>query len=313
MKVLITGGAGFIGSTVTDRLLEEGHNVTVIDNFATGRRENISSHHNLRVIEGNISDMNLVSKTFRDFSPDAVLHAAASYKDPDNWNEDVSTNICGTVNITRVMAELKIKRLVYLQTSLCYGLHPLQNPISLGHPLFSGKSNGGSSYAISKTAGEQYIELSGLEFVSLRLANVYGPRNLSGPLPTFFRKISENKTCTVVDTRRDFIFISDVVDVIVKALEGKGKGYYHVSTGIDHSIKDLFDLAIKKLNMPEVKVEHKKMGPDDVKTILLDPSKTKTDFNWESKINLEAGVLLSVEWYKKNSLPVTYTHLKNIN
>ncbi len=104
-----------------------------------------------------------------------------------------------------------------------------------------------------------------------------------------------------------------MADVVVKAIEGKGKGYYHVSTGMDHSIKELFDLTIKMLNTPDAKVEHKKMGPDDVKTILLDPSKTKTDFNWESKINFEDGIRLSIEWYKKYSLPVTYTHLKNIN
>lgn len=314
MNVLITGGAGFIGSTVTDRLLEKGYRVTVIDNFATGRKENLTPREGLEIAEGNISDMAFLTKSFKKFSPEIVLHAAASYKNPDNWNEDIATNIQGTVNVTRLSQEMNVRRFIYLQTSLCYGLQPLQNPITLTHPFYSGKFSGGSSYAISKTGGEQYIELSGINFISLRLANVYGPRNLSGPLPTFFRKITEKKTCTIVDTRRDFIYIDDVVAVIVKAIEGRGaKGYYHVSTGRDHSIKELYELTLNSLNVRYQPAEHQNMGPDDVKTILLDPSKTKTDFDWAPAITLEEGVKRSIEWYKKNPLPITYTHLKNIS
>ena len=95
-----------------------------------------------------------------------------------------------------------------------YGINPIKTSISLTHPLFGGMFSGVSSYAISKTSGEQYLELSGQKFISLRLANVYGPRNLSGPLPAFFYRLSNNLICNIVDSRRDFIFIDDVVDVM---------------------------------------------------------------------------------------------------
>jgi len=311
MKVLITGGAGFIGSSVCDYLLKLGHYVLIIDNYQTGKKENNIPHPNLSIIEGTIADGSLIKKTFTEFLPDIVLHAAASYKDPNNWEEDMATNISGTINVIKASKATKVRRVIYLQTSLCYGLHPKENPISLDHPLFSG----GSSYAISKTTGELYLELIKQEFISFRLANVYGPRNLSGPLPTFFHRLSHNLACTVVNTRRDFVFIDDVVNVIAKAISGVGSpGYYHVATGKDHAIKEVFDLAIKYAGI-EIKSEviEKEIENDDVTTILLDPSKTQLDFDWNAAIELEEGVKRSIAWYKKNSPSQTYTHLKNIN
>lgn len=207
MKILITGGGGFIGSHLADRLLLEGHKVLVIDNFSTGRRDNLRPHENLVLVEDSIANKDIITALFTDYKPELVIHAAASYKDPDNWLEDVSTNIVGTVNIVKASVESKINRLIYFQTSLCYGLRPLEQPITLNHPLFSGGYSAGSSYAISKTSGEQYIELSGLDFLSFRLANAYGPRNLSGPIPVFYSRLTQGKKCFVVQTRRDFIYI----------------------------------------------------------------------------------------------------------
>ena len=99
MKVLITGGAGFIGSHLADRLVARGDEVLVIDNYATGRRDNLASHRLLTVVEGTIVDTRLVDKAFEEFQPDMVVHAAASYKDPDNWTEDALTNVVGTANV----------------------------------------------------------------------------------------------------------------------------------------------------------------------------------------------------------------------
>ena len=114
-----------------------------------------------------------------------------------------------------------VQRLIYFQTALCYGLQPLEQPITLQHPV----QPAGNSYAISKTAGEQYIEMSGLDYISFRLANAYGPRNLSGPLPTFYHRLTTNKPCYVMDTRRDFIFVDDLIAVVLMALMGEaGKG-----------------------------------------------------------------------------------------
>ena len=189
-KILITGGAGFVGSHLADRLLQKGDTVLVIDNYATGRRDNLTPNPNLTIIEGSISDSKLVNETFDQFQPDYVVHAAASYKDPNNWEEDALTNAAGTAIIVQASERLNIKRLIYFQTALCYGLHPVEQPITLNHPI----NPSGSSYAISKTAGEHFIFLSSLDFVSFRLANAYGPRNMSGPLPTFYSRLTSGKT-----------------------------------------------------------------------------------------------------------------------
>jgi len=310
VRVLITGGAGFVGSNLADRLLARGDTITVIDNFETARRDNLTSNRNLTLIEGSIADKNVVDHAFTEHRPEVVVHAAASYKDPDNWYGDAMTNVVGTVNVVRASERLKVGRLIYLQTALGYGLHPIEQPITLNHPL----NPGGSSYAISKTAGEEYIFLSSLDYVSFRLANAYGPRNLSGPLPTFYQRLTTNKSVFVMDTRRDFIYVSDLVDVISLAVEGRGRrGPYHVSSGSDYSIKELFDNAVKALGIKLDKdVEVRPRNPDDVATILLDPSKTEEDFDWQITTPLEVGVAATIDYYKTHGIEQTFTHLKPV-
>jgi UDP-glucose 4-epimerase len=309
MKVLITGGAGFIGSHLADRLIAQGHDVYVIDNYATGRRDNLTPHNRLRVIEGTIADKPFVERIFDECRPDQVVHAAASYKDPDNWSEDGLTNCVGTAHVVQAAKRLNVQRLIYFQTALCYGLKPLEQPITLNHPIRAE----GSSYAISKTAGEHYVMLSGLDWISFRLANAYGPRNLSGPLPTFFHRLTTNKPCFVMDTRRDFVFIDDLIEAVLMALQGKGqKGVYHISSGSDFAIKDLFNATIQALGVKLDKaVEVRPRNPDDVFTILLDPSKTISDFSgWNVRTSLEKGVAAAIEWYKRFGITQTFTHLK---
>ncbi len=307
MKVLITGGGGFIGSHLADRLLAQGHDVLSIDNFETGRRDNLGEHEHLTKIEDSIADPEAVRKAFDFIKPDVVAHAAASYKDPDAWVEDTRTNALGTVNVVEAAKEAGVERLVYFQTALCYGTRPIEQPITLQHPI-----RPDSSYAISKTAGEQYIEMSGIPFVSLRLANVYGPRNLSGPPPTFFSRLSEGKPCFVVDTRRDFVYVDDLLEVVQAALEGTGDGYYHVSSGSDYSIKEMFEAVVEAMGIElEDEVEVRPRPEDDAPSILLDPSRTEKDFSWKAKVALSEGVKNAVEWYRENGVGATYTHLKS--
>jgi len=311
MKVLITGGAGFIGSHLADRLLMRGDDVLVIDNYATGRHDNLSAQSNLTVVDDTIADKKLVNRLFEDFRPELVVHAAASYKDPHNWSEDARTNVVGTANVVRAAEHCQVKRLIYFQTALCYGLHPQEQPITLNHPI----RPEGSSYAISKTAGEHYVQLSNLDYISFRLANAYGPRNVSGPPPTFFQRLTTGKPFFIMDTRRDFIYVQDLVDVVMKALDGQGKrGVYHISSGTDYAIKDLFDATVKALGITLDKdAEVRPRNEDDVYTILLDPSKTNKDFDWKITTPLEDGIKEAIEWYKSHGLTETYTHLKGTN
>jgi UDP-glucose 4-epimerase len=307
-NVLITGGAGFIGSHLTDRLLERGDDVLVIDNFSTARRDTLPSHDNLTLVEDTIADAELVQRVFSEFGPEIVVHAAASYKDPEAWTEDSRTNAVGTANVVRASQAAGVSRFVYFQTALCYGLHPQEQPITLSHPL----DPQDSSYAISKTAGEWYVRLSDLNWISFRLANVYGPQNLSGPLPTFFQRLSSGKPVFVMDTRRDFVFVEDLVDVAMKAIDGGGSsGAYHVSSGSDVSIKELFDATVGAMGIElEDEVEVRPRNPDDAPSILLDPSKTERDFEWAARTPLVDGVAKAVDYYREYGVEETFTHLK---
>jgi UDP-glucose 4-epimerase len=306
-RTLITGGAGFIGSHLAERLLGRGDQVLVVDNYATARRDSLPAHPKLRVVEGSIAEPDLVERTWADFRPEVVVHAAASYKDPSNWAEDSRTNALGTALVVQASQRHQVRRFVYFQTALCYGLHPLEQPITLQHPLRPEES----SYAISKTAGEHYVRLSGLDYISFRLANMYGPRNLSGPLPSFYQRLTSGKACFVMDTRRDFLFIEDMLAVVVQAVDGRGeRGVYHISSGRDFAIKELYTGTVKALGLRGAdEVEIRPRGADDAYTILLDPSKTERDFGWHAATPLEVGVRAAIEWYRQYGISQTFTHL----
>jgi len=309
MRVLVTGGAGFIGSHLTDRLLARSDEVLVIDNYATGRRDNLPGEApGLTIIEGDIADRDLLNGAFDRFAPEVVVHAAASYKDPEDWPSDAATNVHGTALVARASVSANVRRLIYLQTALCYGLHPLEQPITLNHPILPTAS----SYAISTTAGDNYVALSGVDWQSFRLANAYGPRNLSGPLPTFYSRLTSGKPCFVMDTRRDFVFVSDLIDLLVQSIDGKGGiGAYHVSSGGDYSIEELFQATVATLGITlDQPVEVRPRGADDAFTILLDPSRTAADFGWKTTVPLEDGVQAAIEYYQRFGITDTYTHLK---
>tara|TARA_Y100000588_G_scaffold334659_1_gene374266 strand:+ start:531 stop:1466 length:936 start_codon:yes stop_codon:yes gene_type:complete len=310
MKVLITGGSGFVGSTLADRLTARGDSVLSIDNFETGRRDNLAASEHLRIVEGDIADVALMESLCEDFKPDLIAHTAASYKDPDDWSGDARTNTLGSAIVAEAAKKFAVQRVIYFQTALCYGLKPLEQPITLEHSILPDSS----SYSISKTAGEQYIALSGVDYVTFRLANAYGPRNLSGPLPTFYHRLTSGKECFVMDTRRDFIFIDDLVDCVMGAVDGKGDGAYHISSGSDFSIKELYDAVVEALRLndtPEVEVRER--HPDDAPTILLDPSRTTKDFGWEVATDLTPGVQRTIEYYQNYGISETYTHLRQSN
>ena len=307
MKVLITGGGGFLGSHLADRLTARGDVVLAIDNFTTGRRDNLVPRDGLTLVEGSIADPDVIAGAFGDFRPDVVVHAAAAYKDPDDWTGDALTNVVGTATVVKAAQEVGVERLIYFQTALCYGLKPLEQPITLDHPILPD----GSSYSISKTAGEHYVRLSGLDHVSFRLANAYGPRNLTGPLPTFYQRLTSGKDCFVMDTRRDFVYVDDLVGCVMGAVEGKGHGVYHISSGGDYAIQELYDGVVKALRLNlEKPVEVRPRAPDDAYTILLDPTRTFEVFDWAPATRLDEGIRRAVDYYQAYGIAETFTHLK---
>ena len=277
MNVLITGISGFIGSQLAAQFTDRGDNVYGVDNYETGLRDNWPSAAELDIVD---------RKAFYEFAnhadPGLVVHCAASYKDPNKWHRDVDTNVTGTINALLV-AKHHDCPIVYFQTAL--------PPVS--------------SYAISKIAGQQYIEQSGVPYLIFRLANVYGPRNLSGPIPTFYKRLMAGQPCTVVDTKRDMVYISDLLRCVEMALSRAERGVFDVCSGLDTSIVTLYNEVAKRLSVDtQAEVVHP----------LQDDVPTELDFNrrlpgWNPKVPVWYGVGKAVEWYEANGVEETFTHL----
>lgn len=309
MKTLITGGLGQIGSHVAEMMIDRGDEVLVIDNLTTGRKEHLTDHPKLKIVIDTITDKDLVHQLVREFQPDAIVHTAASYKDPDDWYNDTLTNCVGGSNIVDAAKKFNVKRFIYFQTALCYGLKPLEQPITLNHPRFPGSS----SYSISKTANEHYIELSGIDYVTFRLANVVGPRNVAGPLPIFYQRIKDDKKCFITKSRRDFVFVKDLAKVVLQACDGKGQGAYHFSSGTDVAISELYDAVVDAMNLskyPEPEICD--LGPDDVYSILLDPTRTFKDFGKITFTPLQQTVSEAIAYYQQYGTLGEYTHLRHV-
>ena len=307
MKVIVTGGLGQIGSHVTEMLLERGDEVLVIDNLATGRKEHLNPHEKLTIKLGTISDLKFMNDIFLGFKADVIVHTAASYKDPDDWYNDTLTNCVGAVNIIQLAKQTNVKRIIYFQTALCYGLKPSEQPITLQHK----RNPEGSSYAISKTANELYLELSGIDYVTFRLANVIGPRNVAGPLPIFYQRLKDGKRCFVTKSRRDFVYVKDLAEAVVKSCDGVGNGTYHFSSGKDFAIKELYDEVVSAMGIndyPEPDI--KELGEDDVYSILLDPKRTFEDFGKISFTPLSHTIEKAIRYFDKFGTLGEYTHLK---
>lgn len=307
MKVLVTGGLGQIGSHVAEICLARGDSVLCIDNLETGREEHLSEHPNLKIELISIADRQAMEEVFENFKPEAVVHTAASYKDPTDWYSDTMTNCVGGANVVDLSVKHDVKRFVYFQTALCYGLKPDESPIPLSHP----RRPEGSSYAISKTTNELYLELSGLDYVTFRLANVVGPRNVAGPLPIFYQRLKDGKKCFVTEARRDFVYVGDLAKAVVQACDGTGYGTYHFSSGSDVAILELYEEVAKAMGFNEIpEVEIKSLGDDDVFSILLDPSRTIADFGPIDFTPISQTVSSAIDYYKEHGTLGEYTHLK---
>lgn len=305
MRLLITGGAGCLGASLVETYLPRGHDIVVIDNFATGKREVVPEMPGLAVVSGSVADRALVDDAFARFSPTHVIHSAAAYKDPMDWREDARTNIEGTINVVEAARRAEVAKLVNLQTALCYG-RPNRVPIPIDHPLAPF-----TSYGISKTAGEAYVLMSGLPAVSLRLANITGPRLAIGPIPTFYKRLKAGQSCFCSDTVRDFLDMADFLSLIDVVLEGAAQGVYNVSTGEGHTIKEIFDIVVEHLGITlDAPVPVVPPGDDDVPAVVLDPSRTTRDLGWTAQYGFAATIRRMLAWYDAHGVSDIYSHLR---
>ncbi|NJN40507.1 MAG: NAD-dependent epimerase/dehydratase family protein [Gammaproteobacteria bacterium] len=308
MRVLISGGSGQIGSHVAELLLARGDEVVNIDNLATGRPEHLPDQARLTNVYDTIADKALVDRWISDFHPDAIVHCAASYKDPGDWYNDSLTNAVGGANLIAAARANQVRRFIYFQTALCYGVKPVEQPITLNHPI----NPDNSSYSITKTTTEEFLRLSGIDYVTFRLANVIGPRCVSGPLPIFFQRLTAGKQCFVTKARRDFVFNSDLAAQVVRAIGGVGSGAYHFSSGRDIAIIDLYNAMVEAIGIkPAPQPEVRELSPDDAPSILLDPTRTFADFGEMKFTPLSELCRRSVEYYRTFGVQGGYTHLKH--
>jgi UDP-glucose 4-epimerase len=281
VRILITGVAGFIGSTVADALLAEGHEIGGVDNFTTGQRQNLDPRIHFQELD--ISE-GFGPVFYRDFpSADLVIHCAASYKNPDAWWDDTLTNVVGGVAVADWAREKNVP-IIYFQTIL--------PPVS--------------SYAISKIAGEQYLRLSGVPLTVFRLANIYGPRNLSGPVPVFYKRITNGQPCMVVDTTRDMVFIDDLVRAVKMAIKYGWTGTFDVFSGQQTPIMDLFKTVAFFLDHSE-EPPVIPPDPDDVQGTL---SADRLPPLWAPEVSLMDGIRKTVASYDAAGINDTYTHLR---
>jgi UDP-glucose 4-epimerase len=282
-RVLITGAAGFIGSHLAERYLSEGAAVFGIDDLTTGDWENFPRQANYG--EFDIADRHEFYKVANLFRPDLVVHCAASYSDPNLWHRDAETNVLGSINAALVALHHEAK-LLYFNTAL--------PPIS--------------SYAISKIAGEQYILMALEGALVFRLANVYGPRNLSGPIPTFYRRLALEQSCTIVKTRREMVYVDDLVDAVVEFAESDLAGVIDICSGEPVTIRALYEAvsAALEIEQPAQEVEP---SSDDITQMELDPAPA-AELGWKPHVGLEEGIRETVEWYNEHGVAQTFTHLR---
>ena len=309
MRVLITGGAGMVGSHVAELLEARGDEVIIVDNFATGRPEHLLNLKTQYKFEDSIANESLYEQLSAQFSNiDVIVHTAASFANGNDWSDHINTNVLGTALMTRLAQKFNC-RLIYFQTALCYGDNPTIQPVPLEYP----RQPMASSYAISKTAGEFYIEQSDVDFVTFRLANIVGPRNLSGPLPIFYKRISAGEKCVIANAKRDFIDVRNLATVVLQAIDGRGTGAYHFSSGKDVQIIDLYKQVVSAMKLdsePEFNFQENTAGGPP--SILLDPTRTYTDFDMPTLNSIEDTVSAAISYYEEFGVTREVTHLKRV-
>ena len=303
MKILVTGGAGFIGSNVVDALIKDGHEITVLDNLSTGKEENINPEVKFYNID--LLDIESLEFVFREFKPDVVNHHAAQIdvrKSVEDPAFDAEINIIGSINLFELSINAGVRRIIFSSTGgALYGeLEKL--PVSEDTPI-----EPLSPYGVAKYCTENYLNyfkrLYGIERVILRYANVYGPRQdplgEAGVVAIFTGKILKGEKPVIYGDgtqTRDYVFVEDVVKANVLALEGK-EGIYNIGTGRETSVNELINVFSKVLGR-EVEPEYAPPRKGEVRRISLAGEKAKRELGFVPKYSLEEGLKKTIEWYR---------------
>ena len=306
-KILVTGGAGFIGSHLVDSLLSERFEVTVLDNFSTGQAQNISHHKNARdfhVVHGDVRDAKLVKKVVENV--DAVFHEAAlidvalSAKEPILFND---VNVVGTLNLLRACVDSGIRRFVFASSAAVYGnSEPAKK--SENTPL-----DPVSPYGVTKLAAENYVrifsDLYGLETVSLRCFNAYGPRqglgsSYSGVITAFLSRLRNNQAPVIHGDgkqTRDFVNVGDVVSANILALKSKNAvgEAFNVASGSAITISDLAEILQRMTNKEHLKPIFTEPRIGDIKHCLADISKAERLLSFHPEVKISDGLLRLIQ------------------
>jgi UDP-glucose 4-epimerase len=300
--ILVTGGAGFIGSHLVDKLIDSGYEVAVIDNLSTGSKLNLNKK--AKFYKSDIQDKK-VSDIFAKEKPDAVFHYAAQIsvrESVSNPLEDAKTNILGSLNIFENCKKYKVKKVIFSSSGgSIYGdtdVFPTDETAKEA-PL--------SPYAVAKLSVEKYLyfyyKSFGLDFVALRLANIYGPRQNSkgeaGVIAIFSGKMIAGEKIYINGSgkqTRDFVFVEDVAEAGKMALEKDKMGVFNLGTGQETDINTLFK-KIRKILNSDCEEAHGPAQAGESKRSCLDSSKIKKVLGWSPKYNLDEGLKITADWF----------------
>lgn len=301
LRVMVTGGAGFLGSHVVDELVLRRHSVIVVDNLSTGHQDNINSEADF--YKADICDTNF-DMVFKRFLPlDSVIHLAAQTSVGRSWNEpeeDLRTNIMGTVSLLQCCRRESVHHVAFASSAAVYG-DVLDRPITEEDHLCPR-----SPYGVSKVSAEQYLRAYAIEFglrsCIFRFSNIYGPRQQStgeaGVVAVFVDQLMRDCNPTIYGDgyqTRDFLYVSDAANAIVTSVESSVHGTMNISTTIGTTITQLYKIISESLNS-SMEPQFKDTRQGDVKYSILDNSRARSSMDWAPKIGIEEGIRTTIAY-----------------